>query len=209
MLRLNQVTVLTLAMTIAACGGEEMGETPESDIDVATSGLQGCYIAGATEAEAAERTSPLRQTEFSVGATDALLCYGAPSANDREIMGGLVPFGEMWRAGANEATTLHLAGPATVGDLALEAGSYSIYVRPGAEAWEIFLNPEFERWGIPVNAEVRETELGSFTVASEASEGMTETLTYSYESTGEGAGEIILEWEETRVRIPISAGAAN
>jgi len=209
MLRVNQVAVLALTAAFAACSGEEMGETPESDIDVAQFGLQGCYLAGATEAEAAERASPLRSTEFSIGETDALLCYGAPSARGRVIMGELVPYGEFWRAGANEATTLHLAGPATVGGISLEPGSYSLYMRPNADEWEVFLNPEFERWGIPVNEEVRATEIGGFSVTPEPTDSAVEVMTYSFEPAGEGAGEILMEWENTRIRIPVSSGGTG
>ena len=118
-------------------------------------------------------------------------------------MGELVPFGELWRTGANEATAIHLEGPATIGGIAHEAGSYSLYTRPSQDNWEVFLNSSFERWGIPISDEVRTTEVGSFEVTPESTDEMVETLTYEWDST---AGEIVMEWENTRIRIPVTAG---
>ena len=102
--------------------------------------------------------------------------------------GGLVPYGELWRAGANEATAIHLDGPATVGGVSLAAGSYSLYALPNEGEWEIFLNSNYERWGIPISDEVRTTDVGSFTATPEATDEMVETLTYSFESTGPSSG---------------------
>lgn len=212
MLRMKTITSLMVTAAFAACGGggdeaahEQMGEAEMAAAPASVSDA-GCFLQGATADEAAERPSPLQTTSFTVGDTSGQLCYGAPSANDREIMGGLVPYGEMWRSGANEATAIHLDGPASIGGISVAAGSYSLYTRPNADQWEVFLNSNYERWGIPINAEVRATELGSFMVTPEATDGMVETLTYSFESTGEDAGEIVMEWENTRLRIPVAAG---
>lgn len=211
MLRMKTITSLMVTAVFAACGGgeeaaqEEMGEAEMAAAPAAVSDT-GCFLQGATTEEAAERPSPLESISFSVGDTNGQLCYGAPSANDREIMGGLVPYSELWRSGANEATAIHLEGPATIGGISLAAGSYSLYTRPTADEWEVFLNSSYERWGIPINDEVRATEVGSFTVTPEATDDMVETLTYSFESTGENSGEIVMEWENARIRIPVNAG---
>ena len=116
-------------------------------------------------------------------------------------MGGLVPFGEIWRLGANEATAIHLTGPALVGGIQLEAGSYSLYAIPGEAEWNFFLNTNVNRWGIPMDEGVRGTELGSFTAAVEATEAPVESLTFRYELWDDGTmGDIVLEWENTRVK---------
>lgn len=210
MLRLKTGTTLLMAATFAACGGgaeqaEDHAEMGEAEMAAAPAAMteSGCFLRGATMEEAAERPSPLQTTEFTVGGTEGLICYGAPSARDRMVMGELVPFGELWRTGANEATAIHLEGPATIGGIALEAGSYSLYTRPSQDNWEVFLNSSFERWGIPISDEVRTTEVGSFEVTPESTDEMVETLTYEWDST---AGEIVMEWENTRIRIPVTAG---
>ena len=210
MLRLKTGTTLLMAATFAACGGgaeqaEDHAEMGEAEMAAAPAAMteSGCFLRGATMEEAAERPSPLQTTEFTVGGTEGLICYGAPSARDRMVMGELVPFGELWRTGANEATAIHLEGPATIGGIALEAGSYSLYTRPSQDNWEVFLNSSFVRWGIPISDEVRTTEVGSFEVTPESTVGMVETLTYERDST---AGEIVMEWENTRIWIPVTAG---
>jgi len=157
-----------------------------------------CFLQGATPEEAAERTSPLRTVSFSYEGGEALLCYSAPSARGREIMGGLVPFGEEWRTGANEPTAIHLTAALTIGGVELKPGSYALYTVPGEDEWQFFLNSTYERWGIPITEEVRATEVGSFTATPEATDEMIEMLTFSHAD-----GAIIMEWENTRLRIPV------
>ncbi|NNF12220.1 MAG: DUF2911 domain-containing protein [Gemmatimonadetes bacterium] len=205
MRRLNTFSVLFFGgLFLAACGGGEqesadMGDMSDSeDMAAAPASELSCYST-VTMAEAQERPSPLESIEFSVGGHDALLCYGAPSARGRDIMGGLVPFGEPWRMGANEPTTLHLAGPATIQGVAVEPGSYSIYAIPGESEWEIVLNSTHERWGIPIDESVRASDVGSFTVEPESMDESAETLHFSFEPTSAGMGDVIMEWENTRV----------
>jgi len=205
MRRATTLSVLLLGgLGLAACGGgeEAMEEAAPSEMAMETeSGELACYIARGTMDEARERPSPLMETRFSIGDADALLCYGAPSARGREIMGGLLVYGQHERIGANEATAIHLAGPADIGGVMLEPGQYSLYAIPNQDQWEFFLNSNWERWGIPIDDGVRSTEVGSFTATPEAMEEFVETLQYRFEN-----GEILLEWENTRVRIPV-AGA--
>jgi hypothetical protein len=164
---------------------------------------QECYIEGADRAAAAERASPLGETDFTLGGEEAKICYGRPSVRGREIMGELVPFGRPWRLGANEATALHLPFAAVVGGLVLEPGSYSLYAIPGESEWTFVVNTNFERWGIPIDDEVMATDAGRFTCPASATEGPVERLTFRWEPEGAARGELVMEWENTRVGIPI------
>ena len=214
MLRLKTGTTLLMAAMFAACGGgaeqaEDHAEMGEAEMAAAPASMtdSGCFLRGATMEEAAERPSPLETTEFTVGGTEGLICYGAPSARGRVMVGGEAhPHGELWRTGANEATAIHLEGPATIGDIPLEAGSYSLYTRLGEDMWEVYLNSNVERWGIPISDEVRAMDVGSFEVAPETTDEPVETLTFEWNSTGDNAGEIVMEWENSRIRIPVTAG---
>lgn len=198
--------VILSATLLAACSGEEdMGEAQAMVQNVEA---PECYIARATLEEAEARPSPLRQTTITLGDSQALLCYGAPSARDREVMGGLLKYGQPERIGANEPTTIHLTSAASVGGISLEPGSYSIYAIANADEWEFFINTNWQRWGIPLNDEIRATEVGSFTATPTAIDEMVETVTYSWEPNEDGTmGEIVLEWEHTQVRLPVHAGA--
>lgn len=162
-----------------------------------------CWLRRATPESAAERPSPLGVVPVTFGEQTAQLCYGRPSANDRMVMGELVPFGPMWRMGANEATTLHLPFAADIGGVAVEPGSYSIYASPGADEWTFYVNSNFERWGIPISDEVRATDIGSFTRTPVEIEDMVETMTITWQAHGAMMGHLVIEWERTRIEVPI------
>jgi hypothetical protein len=140
---------------------------------------------------------------------EATICYGRPYAKGRTVMGDLVPFGQPWRLGANEATAIHLPFAAEIGGVELEPGTYSLYAVPGADEWTFFLNSNYERWGIPINAEVKATDVGSFTRPAESTDGMVEQLTFRWDSHGEGMGHLVMEWENTRVEIPVHGPGMN
>ncbi len=201
----------TLAAAIFLAAGctansaeEAIAQTGEAEAsqEVASEGNQvgssasdlSCLIMGSTDG----RPSPLREVRFSYDGGEGLLCHGSPAARGREIIGGLVPFGEPWRAGANEPTTFHLSAAISIGGVALEAGSYSMYTIPGESEWEFFLSTDYERWGIPISDAVRAAEVGSFTVTPETVDDMVESLTFEYAD-----GAITMSWEHTSLRIPI------
>lgn len=189
------------AMDDEGAAGDEVAAATDAAEGSSAMGSQdalSCVLQGATPEEAANRPSPLRQLSFTYEGGEGLLCYGAPSARGREIMGGLVPYGQLWRAGANEPTTFHLSAPTTIGGVSLDAGSYSMYTMPGESEWEFFLNSNVERWGIPISPDVRTSEVGSFTATPSATDEMVETLTYTFED-----GHIVLAWENTRLEIPV------
>ena len=163
----------------------------------------GCYLARGTLAEAAERSSPLDSASVELGGEMAKICWGAPAARDRVVMGDLVPYDEPWRTGANEATGLHLEFPAEVAGIEVPAGSYSLYTVPGETEWVVFLSTEFERWGIPIAQSVRAAEVGEARVPVTETDDHVEQLTFSFERTGEESAHLILEWERARVEIPI------
>jgi hypothetical protein len=206
MRRFTALTTLLLGgLMLSACADDEAADdAAPSDTQAASSSPLACYIARGTMAEAQERPSPLLETDFTVGGNEGLLCYGAPSARGRNIMGGLLVYGQPERIGANEPTTIHLAGPATVGGVALEPGSYSLYAVPNEDEWQFFINSNWERWGIPIDESVRATEVGTFAVEPETTDEFVETLRYRFEPMAESTmGDMIMEWENTRLRFHI------
>ncbi|NNK63270.1 MAG: DUF2911 domain-containing protein [Gemmatimonadetes bacterium] len=164
---------------------------------------EACFLRGATPAEAAERPSPLGVVAIPMGEMEAPLCYGQPSANGRTMVGGLDPLDQPWRMGANEATAIHLPFDATIGDVEVEAGSYSLYTIPGEDSFEIFVNGNAERWGVPINEGVRGADIGSFTRSVAETDEFVETLTFTWESHGAMMGHLVFEFENRRVEIPI------
>lgn len=163
---------------------------------------QSCTYRGAPDA-LASRESPLDSVRITLGGEEAKLCYGRPSARGRTMVGGQDPYGLPWRMGANEPTTLHLPFPATVGNVELTPGSYTLYAIPQAGPWTIVVNSNTNRWGIPLSPDVRRSDVGSFTVTPSRLGDPVDTLTFRFQGNG-ASGALIYEWEDTTFRIPIT-----
>lgn len=93
--------------------------------------------------------SPAATLKQMVGLTEVQIDYSRPSVREREIMGGLVPYGELWRTGANKNTLIRFSDDVKVGGQSLAAGTYAIYTRPGSSMWEVFFYSDTENWGTP------------------------------------------------------------
>lgn len=114
--------------------------------------------------------------------------------------GSRVPFGRLWRTGANEPTTIITPIGLVVAGVQIPAGRAALYSIPGPESWEIILNASTRQWGLEseYSDAVRSRELGRAIVPSEQSDRFVERLTFLPDSAG-----VVLAWERTRVRIPI------
>jgi hypothetical protein len=157
----------------------------------------------------ASRKSPLDSTSFKVGAASVKLCYGRPSARGRTMIGGeAVPYGKLWRTGANEPTMIHTTGPLVIAGVAVPAGTYSIYTIPDPTTWHVIVNRSITQWGIEsqYTDKVRAQEVGHGMAQSSALSSPVETLSFRTEPGPAGTVNLLLEWEKTRVTIPIAAG---
>lgn len=148
------------------------------------------------------RSSPMGSTDIRVEGASVRICYGRPAARGRTMLGGSrVPYGQLWRTGANEPTTLITPTGAVIAGVEVPPGRASLYTVPGPETWEIILNASTSQWGIEseYTDEVRAQELGRAIVPSERSGHFVERLTFTPDSGG-----VVLEWEWIRVRIPVA-----
>tara|TARA_B100000767_G_scaffold256167_1_gene263027 strand:+ start:259 stop:1071 length:813 start_codon:yes stop_codon:yes gene_type:complete len=93
--------------------------------------------------------SPSAQLSQTVGLTEVTVKYSRPSKKDRDIFGALVPFGKIWRTGANQNTIISFGDAVTIGDEEIAAGDYAIYTRPGKTTWEVFFYDDTSNWGNP------------------------------------------------------------
>ncbi|TVR63693.1 MAG: DUF2911 domain-containing protein [Gemmatimonadales bacterium] len=153
------------------------------------------------------RASPYDSVATSIGSATVKICYGRPSARDRTMIGGeAVPFGQLWRTGANEATILHTTGTIQVGGVLLPEGSYSIYTIPGDESWDVFFSRSIGHWGLAIDQTVRDQEVGSAQAVRERPEEYVETFTIDFRDAEDGGTHLVMEWEEFRIRLPVEAG---
>lgn len=93
------------------------------------------------------RASPNAVVGQTVGTTDVLVTYGRPSARGRAVFGDLVPYGAVWRTGANEATTISFSDDVTVEGQPLAAGTYSLFTIPSDGEWTVIFNETANQWG--------------------------------------------------------------
>jgi hypothetical protein len=153
------------------------------------------------------RKSPLDSLIFQVANQSVKVCYGRPSSRGRVMLGGKdVPYGTLWRTGANEPTIFYAPIALKVAGIAVPPGTYSLYTVPGAKEWEIIVNRSISQWGTDDNytAKVKAQELGRAKVKSESVTSPIETFTIRAEPDGNNAN-LLLEWEKTRVKIPFQA----
>ncbi|HEY3012454.1 MAG TPA: DUF2911 domain-containing protein [Gemmatimonadales bacterium] len=154
------------------------------------------------------RKSPLDSLTFILGDQPVKVCYGRPSSRGRVMLGGAsIPYGKLWRTGANEPTIFFAPVPLTVAGLRVQPGVYSLYTVPGPSEWEIIVNRSTAQWGKEdqYTDKIKAQELGRARVKSETVNQPLETFTIRAEPAGDKAARLVLEWEKARVRIPIQA----
>lgn len=154
--------------------------------------------------ELADRASPPDSSSIQLSGGTVKVCYGSPKVRGREIFGGLVPYGQPWRLGANEPTTLHTTVPLSVGGVRVEPGSYSLYAVPGPEEWQIVVNAATDRWGIPINEQVRARDVGSTTASPRATDESVESLRIRLEHADAGEAGLGIAWATTRLEVPLT-----
>jgi hypothetical protein len=156
----------------------------------------------------ANRPSPYDSTTVSLNGSELKVCYGRPSMRGREIFGGLVPYDTVWRTGANEPTIMHVPVAASIAGIQVEPGSYSLYTVPSEGEWTVIVNRSTTQWGIEsqYTDEIRAQEVGRAQLPTETTATPQEMFTITGQSTGPGSANLVLEWEGTRVTIPVVAG---
>lgn len=147
--------------------------------------------------------SPFAKVEQKVGLTDVTLEYSRPAVRGREIFGSLVPFGEVWRTGANANTKITFSDDIEIDGKKLVKGTYAIYTVPNKDSWEVMFYTDATNWGTP-------QKWDDSKVALKAS-AKVETLPFSMESFGVFVNDIKndgatldFSWDKTMVRLPFT-----
>jgi hypothetical protein len=141
------------------------------------------------------------KVEATLGGKAVTISYGQPSKKEREIFGKLVPYGQVWRVGANTRTKLTTAGDLMIGTLHVPAGSYSLWVVPTENEWTLLVNKQADGWGAQwdYDTKIKPEELGR--VAMKLSKvPLTEQLTIAIESKG-GTGTLTIAWDTVKASV--------
>ena len=205
----SYITIAVGSVLLAACGAENEAAdtgavaTPAAD---SAAGAQTVALSCAPQNEVAGRRSQYDSTTVVLGDAQAKICYGRPSMRGRTIFGELIPFGQLWRTGADEPTTIHLPVATQIAGIAVQPGSYSLYTIPGEREWTVIVNRSTSQWGIEsqYTPEIQAQDAGRATVPAERIDTPVETFMIHAEPSGANGADLVLEWENTRVRIPIA-----
>lgn len=149
----------------------------------------------------APQPSPFTKVEQKVGLTDVSLEYSRPSMRDREIFGNLVPFGKVWRTGANDNTKITFSDDVTIEGKQLEKGTYAIFTIPGEDSWEIIFYSDASNWGAPQELEEDKIALKANAEVSDLPFEM-ETFTILIDDLKNDAAALNFIWESTVARLP-------
>ncbi len=144
--------------------------------------------------------SPAAKLKQTVGLTDVTIEYSRPAMRGRTIFGDLVPYGKLWRTGANLRTTVTFSDDVTVGGKTLKAGSYAIFTVPQADKWEVIFYTEYQGGGAP--AELDESKVAARVSAPVYPMQMDiQSFTISIDDVTSGSAVIGILWEKTYVGV--------
>lgn len=160
-----------------------------------------CLAVSTLNAQDLPKPSPMGEVEQMVGLTEVEIEYSRPGVKDRKIFGELVPYGQMWRTGANKATKISFSTDVKINGSELLAGDYALFTVPGEESWEILFNTNLEQWG---TGNYQDTEEALRVRVKPQTWPFTETFTFSVDNLKDDAASICLTWEETRVCFDMS-----
>jgi hypothetical protein len=146
------------------------------------------------------RPSPPAKAECKLDAKAITVDYSSPRAKGRKIFGGLVPYGQVWRAGANEATTLTTSSDITVGGTAVPAGKYTIFAVPGESKWALVICKKTGEWGTAYPGP--DNDLARIDMKVSKTSAPVENFTIAFDQSGSTC-TLRMEWENTRASVDI------
>ena len=206
-MRLSISAALLVLLVVSGC---QSGDSPEA-VSTETSEVAPPAPSGAETAASDATCEPEREqgipspgacASIALGSAQLEVQYNSPSKKDREIFGALVPYGEVWRTGANEATVFTTASPLAIGGEVLPAGSYSLFTIPGETEWTVIFNAVTDQWGaFDYDAE---QDVLRTTAAPSSAEALQESFSISFEEVSDSDAELVLAWDEVSVSVPLA-----
>lgn len=152
----------------------------------------------AERADDADRKSKNAMAKGTIDGVDVHVEYGAPQVRDRDVWGGLVPYGEIWRTGADEATTITFSADVTIEGQKLAAGTYSLFTVPGQESWTFVFNKVAQQWGHYKYDAAQDALRVDVTPKSNSK---VETMTFAVDGDS-----VMLHWDELAVGFTVNKG---
>jgi hypothetical protein len=159
------------------------------------------FFFGSGQALKTPPASPTQTIKQDFGISSVELTYSRPGMKGRKIFGDLVPYGKVWRTGANAITQIKFNDDVTIGGMPLKAGSYAIYTIPNQSEWEVVINKDYNSWGTEYKPE---DDVLHFKVKSRKMDDAVETFTMQFFNVKPNGADLSIMWEKTAVAIPIT-----
>jgi Protein of unknown function (DUF2911) len=144
--------------------------------------------------------SPHETVNATIGEAKVSIEYGRPYMRGRKIVGGLVPYGRVWRTGADAATTLTTSAPLDIGGATVPAGSVTLYTLPGESQWKLVINKQTGQWGTEYD---ESKDLARVDLTKKTLSSPVDQFTIAIEPAATGDGVLKLSWETTELSVPI------
>ena len=149
-------------------------------------------------------TSPRQSVEQQFSMAKISVDYGRPSVKGRKIFGELVPFGKVWRAGANGATKITFAQSINFGDKDIAAGTYGLFIIPQEKEWKIILNRDAQQWGAYSYDE--KLNVIDVSIPVQKLSDKQETFEITLDPKDENSVDLVFKWDFTKATVPLKTG---
>jgi tetratricopeptide (TPR) repeat protein len=146
--------------------------------------------------------SPTQSVKQDFGISTIELIYSRPGMKGRKIFGDLVPYGKVWRTGANSATRLKFSDDVSIGGQVLKAGEYALYTVPNEKEWEIIINKGSANWGTDYKQEDDIFRVKAIPVKLDQP---VESFTMQFANVKSGSADLQIMWDKTLVSVPITS----
>jgi hypothetical protein len=141
--------------------------------------------------------SPPASTEIKMGSGMVSIKYNSPFVKGRKIFGGILPYGQVWRAGANAATSLHTDSDLMIGTLSVPKGDYTLYVIPTEKEWTLIVNKQTGQWGTEYS---ESNDLGRTKMMTKASPALVESFKIELTESA-----LTMQWENTIATVKLKS----
>ncbi|WP_299454516.1 DUF2911 domain-containing protein [uncultured Microscilla sp.] len=148
------------------------------------------------------KLSPITMTTFKNERNYLKVTYGQPSKRGRHVFGALIPFGKIWRTGANEATEITLINDVKINKKRIKAGTYTIFTIPGKDYWTVIFNRELGQWGAFDYPKYKDKDALRYQAKVLSIDEVYEAFTIFFQERKKGVN-LVMTWSNTMIIVPI------